>query len=90
VSPRVRKDSMHPRLQLGASGRPLNFTVRARIQDSIWKVIRKWEPEPKTLRLTHTCAPRATDTSLEVWRAEPSFIASLLPRAHSSFDEREL
>ena len=28
MSPRVRKDSVHPRLQLGASVRPLNFTVR--------------------------------------------------------------
>jgi hypothetical protein len=28
VSPRVREDSLHPRLQSGASGRPLNFTVR--------------------------------------------------------------
>ena len=28
VSPRMLEDSMHPRLQLGASGRPLNFTVR--------------------------------------------------------------
>jgi hypothetical protein len=28
VSPRVREDSVHPRLQGGASGRPLNFTVR--------------------------------------------------------------
>jgi hypothetical protein len=30
VSPRVREDSVHPRLQSGASGRPLNFTVRGR------------------------------------------------------------
>jgi limonene-1,2-epoxide hydrolase len=29
VSPRVREDSVHPRLQLGAIARPLNFTVRA-------------------------------------------------------------
>jgi hypothetical protein len=28
VSPRVREDSVHPRLQSGASARPLNFTVR--------------------------------------------------------------
>ena len=28
VSPRVREDSVHPRLQLTLSGRPLNFTVR--------------------------------------------------------------
>ena len=28
MSPRVREDSMHPRLQSGASARPLNFTVR--------------------------------------------------------------
>jgi hypothetical protein len=28
MSPRVREESVHPRLQLGASGRPLNFTVR--------------------------------------------------------------
>jgi len=28
VSPRVREDSMHPRLQSGACARPLNFTVR--------------------------------------------------------------
>jgi len=27
VSPRVREDSVHPRRLLGASGRPLNFTV---------------------------------------------------------------
>jgi lactoylglutathione lyase len=31
VSPRVRGDSVHPRLQSGASARPLNFTVRARV-----------------------------------------------------------
>jgi len=28
VSPRVLKDSVRPRLQSGASGRLLNFTVR--------------------------------------------------------------
>jgi hypothetical protein len=28
VSPRVREDSVHPRLQSGVFGRPLNFTVR--------------------------------------------------------------
>jgi hypothetical protein len=28
VSPRVREDSVHPRLQSGTPGRPLNFTVR--------------------------------------------------------------
>ena len=28
VSPRVREDSVHPRLQSGADARPLNFTVR--------------------------------------------------------------
>jgi hypothetical protein len=27
-APRVREDSVHPRRQSGASGRPLNFTVR--------------------------------------------------------------
>jgi hypothetical protein len=32
VSPRVREESVHPRLQSGASGRPLNFTVRAHLQ----------------------------------------------------------
>ena len=31
VSPRVLKDRVHPRLQLGASGRPLNFTVRCTV-----------------------------------------------------------
>ena len=30
MSPRVRGESVHPRLQSGASGRPLNFTVRGR------------------------------------------------------------
>jgi hypothetical protein len=30
VSPRVREDSVHPRLWSGASVRPLNFTVRRR------------------------------------------------------------
>ena len=30
MSPRVREDSVHPRLQSGASTRPLSFTVRAR------------------------------------------------------------
>ena len=30
MSPRVREDSVHPRLQSGASVRPLNFTVRVR------------------------------------------------------------
>jgi hypothetical protein len=29
VSPRVREDSVHPRLQSGACVRPLNFTVRS-------------------------------------------------------------
>jgi hypothetical protein len=28
VSPRAREEIVHPRLQSGASGRPLNFTVR--------------------------------------------------------------
>jgi len=28
VSPRVRRESVHPRLKSGAFGRPLNFTVR--------------------------------------------------------------
>ena len=28
MSPRVLEESVHPRLQSGASGRPLNFTVR--------------------------------------------------------------
>ena len=28
MSPRVREESVHPRLQSAASGRPLNFTVR--------------------------------------------------------------
>jgi len=31
VSPRVREGSLHPRLQLSAPARPLNFTVRRRI-----------------------------------------------------------
>ena len=31
MSPRVREESVHPRLQLGACARPLNFTVRRRI-----------------------------------------------------------
>jgi hypothetical protein len=31
VSPRVREESVHPRLQSGASGRPLNFTVRPHV-----------------------------------------------------------
>jgi hypothetical protein len=31
VSPRVREESVHPRLQLGARVRPLNFTVRRQI-----------------------------------------------------------
>ena len=31
MSPRVREDSVHPRLQSGAIARPLNFTVRRRI-----------------------------------------------------------
>ena len=30
MSPRVREDSVHPRLQLGLSRRPLKFTVRCR------------------------------------------------------------
>jgi len=30
VSPRVRGESVHPRLKSGAFGRPLNFTVRGR------------------------------------------------------------
>jgi hypothetical protein len=30
VSPRVREDSVHPRLWSGACARPLNFTVRRR------------------------------------------------------------
>ena len=30
MSPRVREDSMHPRLQLGACVRPLNLSVRRR------------------------------------------------------------
>ena len=32
MSPRVREDSVHPRLQSGASGRPLNFTVRPHME----------------------------------------------------------
>ena len=35
MSPPVRKESVHPRLQLGASGRPLNFTVRALSGDTV-------------------------------------------------------
>ncbi len=31
LSPRVREDSVHPRLQSGASARPLNFTVRQHV-----------------------------------------------------------
>jgi len=31
VSPRVRVDIVHPRLQSGACARPLNFTVRRRV-----------------------------------------------------------
>jgi hypothetical protein len=31
MSPRVREDSVHPRLQSGAYARPLNFTVRTRV-----------------------------------------------------------
>jgi hypothetical protein len=31
VSPRVLEESVHPRLQSGASGRPLNFTVRPQV-----------------------------------------------------------
>jgi len=31
VSPRVREDSVHPRLQSGFGARPLNFTVRGRV-----------------------------------------------------------
>jgi hypothetical protein len=35
VSPRAREDSVRPRLQSGASARPLNFTVRRRVPDWI-------------------------------------------------------
>ena len=31
MSPRVLEDSLHPRLQSGASVRPLNFTVRSHL-----------------------------------------------------------
>ena len=31
MSPRVREDSVHPRLQSGAYARPLNFTVRRQV-----------------------------------------------------------
>jgi len=43
VSPRVREESVHPRLQLGACVRPLNFTVRLH--------------EDPTLRLGLVCGP---------------------------------
>ena len=35
MSPRVLEDSVHPRLSLGASGRPLNFTVRPQMTASV-------------------------------------------------------
>jgi hypothetical protein len=35
VSPRVQKDSLHPRLQSGACARPLSFTVRRRVGDDV-------------------------------------------------------
>jgi hypothetical protein len=35
VSPRVREDSVHPRLQSGAIPRPLNFTVRRQMSRSL-------------------------------------------------------
>jgi len=35
VSRRVRKDSVHPPLPSGASGRPLNFTVRGRAGETV-------------------------------------------------------
>ena len=34
MSPRVREDSVHPRLQSDAFARPLNFTVRRRSEPS--------------------------------------------------------
>jgi hypothetical protein len=37
VSPRVPEDSVHPRLQLGASVRPLNFTVRGTYSGAVPK-----------------------------------------------------
>jgi len=81
---------VHPRLQLVACGRPLNFTVRARIQDSSWKVTEKWELEPKTLRLAHPLSAAGSLTAHWSVSAVSSLIASLLPHAHSSSDGREL
>jgi hypothetical protein len=38
VSPRVREDSVHPRLQSGACARPLNFTVRRQPVERIVRI----------------------------------------------------
>jgi hypothetical protein len=38
VSPRVREDSVHPRLQSDASVRPLNFTVRRTCSGAVPKL----------------------------------------------------
>jgi hypothetical protein len=42
LAPRVREDSVHPRLQSGACARPLNFTVRLHSMTR-HRYIRRWE-----------------------------------------------
>jgi hypothetical protein len=37
VSPRARKESVHPRLQSSACARPLNFTVRGRVSEPFYQ-----------------------------------------------------
>jgi hypothetical protein len=49
-APRAPEEIVRPRRLVGASGRPLNFTVRARHPRLILKVMKRWELEPRTLR----------------------------------------
>jgi hypothetical protein len=51
MSPRVREDTVHPRLQLGAYARPLNFAVRRHVLRSAVATLSNYH----TLRYCSAC-----------------------------------
>jgi hypothetical protein len=78
VSPRVREESVHPRLQSGASARPLNFTVRRMGPAAVTRFARG-----ATLVSCWVLVGCVVLAGLDIWLATPG-VWHLVPRAAES------
>jgi hypothetical protein len=71
MSPRVREDSVHPRLQSDASARPLNFCVRHVSRRSLLRWLWAFIGVPVTCAATGSLAA-------SIWDRYPSTVIPLL------------